>query len=78
MDRRAASLWELDEFPRARDELEAAPLMKKALAAKKEDCAGRSCASSDTLDEWLKRQDDSFAVTLLKLMAFSGSSGGML
>ena len=68
MDRREASFWEMDEFPCACAELEAAPLMKKASAVEKEACAELSCAPSDTLDEWLKQQDDSFAVTLLKLI----------
>lgn len=68
MDRREASFWDMDEFPCACAELEAAPLMKKASAVEKEACAELSCAPSDTLDEWLKQQDDSFAVTLLKLI----------
>ena len=68
MERREASFWEMDEFPCACAELEAAPLMKKASAVEKEACAELSCAPSDTLDEWLKQQDDSFAVTLLKLI----------
>ena len=68
MDRREASFWDMDEFPCACAELETAPLMEKASAVEKEACAELSCAPSDTLDEWLKQQDDSFAVTLLKLI----------